>query len=92
MRKSAIEKLLEKHPQLIHSEAVKVASHVQREEDEWWVNTIMVEGIEVPFKYKRKKRYQSLRGALVNITYYPSSEDIADIPFEYMKIVRLKRS
>jgi hypothetical protein len=92
MAKSPIDKLLEKHPQLVHSEEVKVASHVQREEEDWWVNTIMLEGYDVPFKYKRKKRYQSLHGALVNITYYPSTEEIADMPFEYMKIVRLKKS
>lgn len=46
MAKSPIEKLLEKHPQLIHTEAAKVASHVQREEDDWWANTIMLERSE----------------------------------------------
>ncbi|MFC4701964.1 hypothetical protein ACFO4O_17600 [Glaciecola siphonariae] len=92
MAKTPVEKLLEKHPQLIHNEDMKVASHVQREEGDWWVNTVMLEGYDVPFKYKRKKRYKSLQGALVNITFYPSEEEIAGLSFEFMKIVRLKRS
>lgn len=92
MAKSPIEKLLEKHPQLIHSESMKVTSHVQRESEDWWLNTVMIQDYDVPFKYKRKKRYKSLQGALVNVTYYPSTEEIADLPFEFMKVVRLKKS
>lgn len=92
MPKSPIKTLLDKHHQLIHSENMKVVSHVQREENDWWLHILMIENYDVPFKFKRKKRYQALQGALVNITYYPSSEEIAGIPFELMKVVRLKRS
>jgi hypothetical protein len=92
MPKSPIEKRLDKHHQLTHSENMKVTSHVQREEDVWWSNTLMIQNYDVPFKYKRKKPYQSLQGATVNITYYPNSEEIAGMSFEYMKVVRLRRS
>jgi hypothetical protein len=92
-KKSAVEKLLEEHQQLIHSENMKVISHVQRkdqDDDEWTINTIMLENIDVPFKYKRKKHYKSLQGQRVNITYYPDQETIAGFDMEIMKIVRLK--
>jgi hypothetical protein len=92
MPKSTPKKLLEKHDNLIHSEDMSVSSHVQREDEDWWMNTLMIEGYEVPFKYKRKKLYKSLQGAKVNLTYYPSSEEIAGITFEFMKVVRVKRS
>jgi hypothetical protein len=65
---------------------------VQREIDDWFLNTIMIEGYDVPFKYKRKKRYKSLNGALVNLTYYPEVENVAGFEIEVMKIVRLKRA
>ncbi|MDF2178348.1 hypothetical protein P2G88_08800 [Aliiglaciecola sp. CAU 1673] len=87
-----IKKLLEKHPNLVHSEQMKVASHVQREEDDWFVNTIMLEDVDVPFKFRRKKPYKSLKGALVNVTYYPQTEQVAGIDFEYMKVVRIRQS
>jgi hypothetical protein len=92
-KKSVIDKLLSEHQQLIHSENMKVTSHVQRadkEDDEWLVNTIMLENIDVPFKYKRKKSYKSLTGQRVNITYYPENESVAGFDIEIMKIVRLK--
>ena len=66
-----IRNLLNKHPGLVHTENCKVTSHVQREEDNWFVNTLMIADQNVPFLYKRKERYQSLTGARVNITYYP---------------------
>lgn len=78
--------------ELTHSSDMKVASHVQREEGDWWLNIIMIEGYDVAFKYKRKKLYQSLKGARVNISYYPCTEDIAGLSFEYMKIIRLRKS
>ena len=84
--------LLKKHPNLVHTENCKVESHVQRAEGEWYVNTIMIEGYDVPFIYKRKKPYKSLHGASVNLTYYPTEQEVAGIVFETMKIVRLKRS
>lgn len=91
--KSPTDKLLKKHEQLIHSENLKVNSHVQREDDqEWIINTIMLENIDVPFKYKRKKKYKSLTGQRVNITYYPDNEIIAGFTMEVMNIVRIKVS
>jgi hypothetical protein len=65
---------------------------VQRENAGWILNTIMLEGYDVPFKYKRKEHYQDLKGAQVNLTYYPQTETVAGMEFEYMKIVRIRRS
>jgi hypothetical protein len=90
--KSQVEKLIKKNPQLIHSDMMKVTSHVQRQSGEWYINTIMIENCEVPFKYKRKKRYKDLTGATVNLTYYPQVELIAGIEFETMKVVRIRIS
>ena len=84
--------LLKSHQKLIQTDAVKVTSHVQREDDDWFVNTLMIEGYDVAFKYKRKKPYKSLTGARVNLTYYVSSESIAGLDFEIMNVVRLKLS
>ena len=84
--------LLEKHQQLIHSEQCPVVSHVQREEDDWIVHTLMLEAHNVPFKFKRQKRYRSLAGARVNLTYYPAVEVVAGIEFEIMKVVRIRRA
>ena len=92
MAKTPAQKLVSKHKKLIHSENMKIVSHVQRQQDEWWQHTLMIQGYDVPFKYKRKQAYQSLKGARVNITYYASSEDVAGMSFELMKVVRLKRS
>lgn len=96
MPKSPIKKLLDTHPKLIHSENIKVVSHVQRltqkDDGDWWQHTLMLQDYDVPFKFKRKKRYQSLQGALVNVTYYPSVEDVAGIEFEVMNVVRVKKS
>tara|TARA_B100001063_G_C16671800_1_gene506776 strand:+ start:567 stop:842 length:276 start_codon:yes stop_codon:yes gene_type:complete len=90
--KSETDKLISKHGQLIQSDNMKVVSHVQREEDDWIRHTVMLEGIDVPFIYRRKKQYQSLKGARVNITYYRQVEEVAGIEFETMKVVRIKRS
>jgi hypothetical protein len=84
------DKLLKKHPRLVHSEMLKVASHVQRDENEWIINTLTVKGYDVPFSYKRKKRYKNLTGQRVNLTYYPSTRVVAGIDFEVMKVVRIK--
>ncbi|GGD50008.1 hypothetical protein [Lacimicrobium alkaliphilum] len=91
-KKDKTKQLLEQHPDLTHSEQMKVVSHVQREDDEWLMNTLMLEGHDVPFRFKRKKRYRSLQGAQVNITYYPETEIVAGMEFEYMKIVRIRQS
>ena len=84
-------KLLEKHKDLTHSELMKVTSHVQREQGEWILHTVMIEGHDVPFRFKRKGKYHSLKGARVNMTYYSEQEDIAGIDFEVMKVVRITR-
>ncbi|MDF1690634.1 MAG: hypothetical protein P1U35_13615 [Cycloclasticus sp.] len=84
-------KLLKKHDSLTHTELMKVVSHVQREQGDWILHTIMVEGCYVPFKFKRKGHYQSLKGARVNMTYYPEQETVAGMDFEVMKVVRIKQ-
>ena len=88
--KSDPDKLLKKHPNLVHSEMQKVISHVQRPAGEWIINTIMVEGCEVPFRYKRRKAYRNTKGARVNLTYYPSTENIGGMEMEVMTVVRIK--
>ena len=90
MPKSPVNKMLTKHPNLTHSTDVKVQSHVQREEDDWYVNTIMIDNVSVPFIYKRKQPYRSLTGARVNVTYYPSVKQVAGFEVEIMKVVRLR--
>ncbi|HCF78954.1 MAG TPA: hypothetical protein DER52_04620, partial [Glaciecola sp.] len=82
----------QQHPQLTHSQDMKVTSHVQREKDDWILHTVMLANIDVPFVFKRKKRYQSLQGANVNLTYYPASVMIAGMEMEQMRVVRIKRS
>lgn len=84
-------KLVEKNRNLIHSELKKVVSHVQRDDGDWVLHTVMIEGCDVPFKFKRKGVYQSLKGARVNMTYYPEQEIVAGMAFEVMKVVRIKR-
>ena len=87
------EKLIKKHSQLTHSDAMKVVSHTQREKGGWFINSVMVEGCDVPFKFNRKQKYKILgRGQRVNMTYYPMTESIAGLEFEYMKVVRIKIS
>ena len=86
------EKLLQKHQKLTHSEMMKVTSHVQRETSEWYINTVMLEGYDVPFRFKRKKLYKNLKGQCVNITYYPQVENVAGMEIEIMKVVRIKIS
>lgn len=83
-------KLLKKHQKLIHSDNMKVVSHVQRQDGEWLINTLMIEGCEVPFKYKRNKQYKNIKGARVNLTYYPSLESVAGFDVEIMNVVRIK--
>ncbi len=86
------DKLVKKHDQLIHSEMLKVTSHVQRRSHDWMINTVMLEGIDVPFKYKRKRKYKSLEDAQVNLTYYRDSEKVAGFEMEIMTVVRIKRA
>jgi len=66
---------------------------VQRElDDGWYINTIMLEGYDVPFKYKRQKQYKNLKGQRVNLTYYADQETVAGFDMEIMKVVRIKVS
>ena len=90
--KSESEKLIERHAQLVHSEMQKVQSHVQRKSGEWIVNTLMIAGCDVPFRYKRKRMYKSLEGAPVNLTYYPVTDMVAGIEIEIMNVVRIRRA
>jgi len=90
--KSEVEKLTTAHKDLTHTDAIKVVSHVQREQNEWVLNTLMLDKVSVPFKYKRKKLYKSLKGNRVNITYYATTEKIAGFEIEVMNVVRVKVS
>lgn len=84
------EKLVKKHQQLVHSDHLTVASHVQRDEGDWIVNTLMIEGCDAPFRYKRKKAYKNIKGQRVNLTYYPITETVAGLEFEVMNVVRIR--
>lgn len=90
--KSDPNKLIEKNKNLIHTELMKVVSHTQRVQSEWILHSVMVEGCDVPFKFRRKNTYQSLVAARVNMTYYPAIEVVAGIEFDYMKVVRIKKA
>ena len=89
---SEIKTLLTKHQQLNQLDMAKVTSHVQRKKDDWVLNTIVLEGYDVPFQYTRRKVYKSLAGGRVNLTFYPVSKLIAGVDFEIMKVVRIRRS
>jgi len=88
--KSDANKLVKKHEKLIHSEMQKVTSHVQRRDGEWILNTVMIEGYDIAFKYKRKKEYKNITGARVNMTYYPDIHIVAGMEIEIMTVVRIK--
>ena len=90
--KSEPDKLLERHADLVHSQMQKVVSHVQRRSGDWILNTVMIDGHDVPFRFRRKREYRSLVGARVNLTYYPVTETVAGIAMETMKVVRIRRA
>lgn len=90
--KSDVDKLLEKNRQLNQLDMARVVSHVQREKDGWVLNTVMLDGYDVPFRYSRKKIYRSLQGARVNLTYYPQLEQVAGLDIEIMKVVRIRQA
>jgi hypothetical protein len=90
--KSDVNKLLEKNRQLNQLDMARVVSHVQRQKDGWVLNTVMLDGYDVPFKYSRKRRYRSLQGARVNLTYYPQLEQVAGLDVEIMKVVRIRQA
>ena len=85
-------KIAAKHSGLTLSEDKKVVSHIQRDDGEWIQNTVMIEDCDVPFKYRRKKKYKNLKGALVNLSYYPETKVIAGLEFETMKVVKISRA
>lgn len=89
---TSIKQFLAENEQLIHSRMQKVETHVQRQVGTWIYNTVLLEGHEVPFKYKRQKKYKSLKGARVDLIYYPSVELIANMKFEVMKVVKINIS
>ncbi|QLE85604.1 MULTISPECIES: hypothetical protein [Shewanella] len=89
--KHVVDQMLSKHKQLVHSEGVKILSHTQRDVDDWVQHTVMIEGCDAPFKFKRTKRFRTLQGHKVNMTYYPETESVAGFDFEVMKVVRIKR-
>ena len=78
------------HKQLVYSDMLKVMSHVQRNDGDWILNTIMVEGYDASFRYKCRQTYKSIMGLRVNLTYYPSSETVGGVEFEVMNVVRIK--
>lgn len=90
--KGEVDKLLDRHAKLVHSERKRVISHTQREAEEWIINTVMLEDYSVPFRFKRKKSYKNLKGNFVNLTYYPGTESIGGIDVEVMNVVRIKTS
>ena len=101
MKQSDPKKLLAKHKQLTQSDSMKVISHTQRKATEkecdgsmadWITHSLMLDGCQVPFKFKRQGKYQTLKGAQVNLTYYPDTESVAGLEFEVMRVVRIKRS
>lgn len=92
MKVKSTRKLLDEHDKLIHSRMQKVNSHVQRQDGDWILNTIMLEDYDVPFKYKRRKKYKSLKGACVDVIYYPDVETIANMEFEFMRVVQINLS
>jgi len=87
---SSPDKLLKAHQALVHSDNRKVISHVQRAVGEWYLNTLLLEGCEVPFRYRRKQPYKSLEGRRVNLTYYRSSETVGGFDMEVMRVVRVR--
>ena len=89
---SSPEKITKKHSETIHSDMKTVISHTQRQDGEWYINSLMIEGCEVPFKYKRKKAYKNLKGQRVNLTYYPVTEIVAGMSFDIMNVVRIRIS
>lgn len=92
MPKHPVDSLLSQHASLNHLTMQRVLSHVQREQDEWLVNTLMLEGYDVPFRFKRKKTYRSLKGARVDLTFYATTEQVGGFDMEVMNVVRIRQA
>lgn len=90
--KSEVDKMLERHRLLVHSERKRVISHAQRDTEKWIINTLVLEDCDVPFRFKRKQPYRNLKGMYVNLTYYPDTESVAGIDMEVMNVVRIRTS
>ena len=60
--RDAAQKLVKKHDKLVHSENMKVTSHVQRECDDWVINTLMLDKLDVPFKYSENNCIKHYKG------------------------------
>jgi hypothetical protein len=78
------------HSENMHSDVMEVKSHVQRFNGECMINTIMVDGYDCPFQYRREFKYKNLEGKQVDLSYYPAVETIAGLEMEIMKVVHLK--
>lgn len=87
----AVKKMLANHERLIHSGEVTVLSHTQREKGEWVQHTVMLENCDVPFKFRRVKKYKNLQGQKVSVVYYPETEMVEGFEIEIMQVVRIKR-
>jgi hypothetical protein len=87
-----VKKLLGMHEMLVHSERKRVLSHVQRQSGDWIINTLVLDVYAVPFRFKRRKPYKNLNKMFVNLTYYPTTETVADIEVEMMNVVRIRTS
>ncbi|ARD22404.1 MULTISPECIES: hypothetical protein [Shewanella] len=91
MKNKVVDGLLKKHEQLNHLEGVKVVSHTQRDKDEWVLHTLMIDGYDVAFTFKRPKKYKSLKDQFVSLTYYKEEKMLAGFSIEVMQVVRVKR-
>lgn len=92
MKVKNTKKLLAEHDSLTHSTMQKVTSHVQRRDGDWILNTVLIEDQDIPFKYKRRRMYKSLKGARVNIIYYPDTETVAGMDFPIMRVIKINLS
>jgi len=87
---SPVNTMSQKGQQLVHCELMQVTSHVQRFNGECMLNTLMMDGYDCPFKYRRKAKYRNLKGKQVDLSYYPTIEVIADFEVKIMKVVQIK--
>ncbi|GGY92210.1 MULTISPECIES: hypothetical protein [Shewanella] len=88
----SISDLSQEHPALIHTEHCTVLSHTQRDQGEWVQHTLMLKNYETPFRFRRPKKYRSLKGAQVTLDYYPQTTLVAGFEVETMRVVRIRRS
>jgi len=87
-----VKKQTKDDPQLIHLEGARVVSHRQLKKNDSVLNTLVLEGHDVPFQFRRKTAFRSLLGARVNLSYYPESRTAGDKTFKTMRIVKIRRA